>query len=317
MTADQMEEEKLALERSRLALDARAKRLEGKLAGEKQRLAEREFEVNLGPRGWVKDLFTPSSAVISAIVAAIIGLVGTFRAKQTELEIESKRDLSNAELERVKQETSIILKASEVQPQLDESAKELVRAQNILWFFDAGYIKSLPEERVKKLRAIAATSGRDTGAPPAVQTTNQPSAPPIQTYGPTASVLVRDGDDLVVNDASTNWWGASPHENGMTAVGVDLDKQPDFEGCALPFLYRGPKGLPKPSMSTLVEITNVATGERIKVPFIDYYKESQGEPGIDLTKAAYKKLYGSLERGMRVNYRIIGGAKYLDAKKSP
>jgi hypothetical protein len=98
-----MTSEELNFERRRLAIETRLKRAE-------QRLARDQFEHQKALGGGWRALLTPTGGVL---MAAAIGLLGTAAAKWAD----------NA-IERTKQETMIILKASEVPPTLSATPKD-------------------------------------------------------------------------------------------------------------------------------------------------------------------------------------------------
>lgn len=120
-----MDDEELKLERQRLRIDTRLRWKELKL---KQEEAARSKKAS---HGW-KFFLTPTGA---SIAAGIIALCGTAAGKWFDLHIENK-----------KAETDIILKASDVPSSLDDATRTKVRARNIIWFYQAGYI-SVPNQK--------------------------------------------------------------------------------------------------------------------------------------------------------------------------
>src|SRR5262245_49955666 len=106
--------DQLQFERQRLAVETSLRRVD-------QRLARDQFEFQKSQSastGW-KSLVTPTGGLL---VAAALGLGGTAVGKWADNEIENQ-----------KQQTTIILKASEVPPGVaDEKVQEVQRARNLL-----------------------------------------------------------------------------------------------------------------------------------------------------------------------------------------
>ena len=152
-----MDPEELKLERQRLAIETKLRRAELKLQ-------RHQFEANRPVHGGWKALLTPTGA---AIAAAVIGICGTAASKWFDLRIEKQ-----------KQETNVILKASEVPEFLDETSRSVQRARNLLWFAEAGYV-SLPERFVEQLRIDALLKKGQTPPAPAVQTATSGTAMPV------------------------------------------------------------------------------------------------------------------------------------------
>lgn len=138
-----MDANELELENRRLEIDTALRK-------EALELERRKIEAAHSPvTGW-KIILTPTGA---AVMAGFFGILGALGGKYLDLRVQNKT-----------QETSVILKASEVPPGMDKEEQIVQRASNLLWFSEAGYI-SLPEEYVKKLRA---TSGIKKGQIPDV-----------------------------------------------------------------------------------------------------------------------------------------------------
>ncbi|MBA7714579.1 hypothetical protein ES703_123605 [subsurface metagenome] len=130
------------------------------------------------------------------------------------------------------------------------------------------------------------------------------------------------GDDIVVRDVTSTWFGGidDPSDNGRTASGLSTRDNPDLIGCALPMDRAGsPKTdgspIPKlPYLTTIVAVTNKKTGTSLSVKLIDLgpAKPPASRHALDLTKAAFRALGGNPDDGvMRVDYKIIDGARHV------
>jgi hypothetical protein len=131
-------------------------------------------------------------------------------------------------------------------------------------------------------------------------------------FGFTAEV---DGDDIVVRGAQATWFGGAndSEDNGETASGISTKKRPNIQGCALPLNYGPCEGSPIPKVpwGTKVEVTHLATGDKITVPVIDLGPSRGTGHAIDLTVAAFQQ-FAPLSAGkIVVDYRIFGAAKRL------
>lgn len=144
-----MPPEELDFSRTKLAVETRLKRAD-------QRLAKAQFELERKKQsvaGW-KIFLTPTGA---AIAAAALGLLGTAAAKWADWNVTKKN-----------QETTIILRASDVPPTMSAEEQERQRARNLLWFANAKYI-DLPEGSSKQLTQIAQLRRGEALPPPIVQ----------------------------------------------------------------------------------------------------------------------------------------------------
>jgi hypothetical protein len=115
-------------ERTKLAVETRLKRADQALARKQFALEEAKFawdKKNDRQTGW-RFLITPTGALV---LVAAIGLIGTALGKWA--------DYLNT---KQQQETTVILKASEVPQSLSSEDRDLQRARNILWFAKAGYV---------------------------------------------------------------------------------------------------------------------------------------------------------------------------------
>lgn len=128
------------------------------------------------------------------------------------------------------------------------------------------------------------------------------------------AVLV-DGNDLVVRNAKTTWFGGAndPQDNGETASGISTKKRPEVMGCAIPMSFGPCKGSPLPRVpwGTKVEVKHLASGKTITVPVIDLGPARSTGNALDLTPAAFKHFAPLAVGKFTVDYRIPGGAKYL------
>lgn len=130
------------LERSRLAIETKLKRADQAIAKKQLALAEAQFEwqkEQAAHSGWEK-LLTPTGVVL---VAAALGLVGTAAGKWADY-LTTKRQ----------QQTTIILKASEVPPGIPRDEQDQQRARNLLWFAEARFIE-LPDRFTDQLRTAS------------------------------------------------------------------------------------------------------------------------------------------------------------------
>ncbi len=136
--------------------------------------------------------------------------------------------------------------------------------------------------------------------------------------------VVVDGDDLLVENVRATWFGGKDdnYDNGHTASGV-LNNQDGLStplGCALPIPGgHATSGTPFPKLpwKTQVRVFNIHTARTITVPLIDIgpAKPPAANAALDLTQSAFAALGGNKKAGsIRVNYRVIGGAKFLDLK---
>jgi len=131
-----------------------------------------------------------------------------------------------------------------------------------------------------------------------------------------------DGDDLVVRNVRATWFGgdSDPLDNGETASGVNTKGHPNLDGCALPMTgmhVPNTEGspLPKVPWKTIVRVYNRDNHKVMEIPVIDLgpAKPPHAHAALDLTIHAFKALGGSLNVGeLHVDYRVIGGATYLD-----
>ena len=126
---------------------------------------------------------------------------------------------------------------------------------------------------------------------------------------------VVDGKDIVVRGAVATWFGGAddPEDNGETASGISTKKRPAIEACALPMNFGPCKGSPLPRVpwGTPVEVTDVATGEKIIVPVIDLGPARGTGHAIDLTPAAFKRFAPIAQGKVKVDFRIPGGARWV------
>jgi len=122
-----------------------------------------------------------------------------------------------------------------------------------------------------------------------------------------------DGDDLVAKSVSATWFGGSndPEDNGETASGISTAKNPLLMGCSLPMDFGPCKGSPIPRLpwKTIVEVTH--EGQTIQLPVIDLGPSRGTGNAIDLTQAAFRRFHPLSVGKIKVDFRIIGGAKHL------
>lgn len=161
------------LARTRLAIETALKRADQRLARKQYALAEAQFEwqrEQATHSGW-KLLLTPTGVVI---VGAAIGLLGTAAGKWADY-LTTKRQ----------QETTIILKASEVPLSLPPAQQDLQRARNLLWFAEANYI-DLPTKFIAQLQKASKLEAGETLPPPIVE--SQSKIDPVK-LGLTANII--------------------------------------------------------------------------------------------------------------------------------
>ena len=135
------------------------------------------------------------------------------------------------------------------------------------------------------------------------------------------------GDDLIIRNARVTAFGGAndPQDSGETASGIST-KPPGTLGCALPRNYTGSNGPTREALigspipeslpwRTPVEFTELSTGKKLTVPFIDLGPNLKTTTNFgDLTVAAAKHFdpnASATRFEMRADIRIIGGAKYL------
>ncbi|SAL07325.1 hypothetical protein AWB81_08021 [Caballeronia arationis] len=157
-----MTEDQLA--RKKLAIETRLKRVDQALARKQLDLAQAEFEwkKSQGAHSGLAFLLTPTGVVL---VGAALGLLGTAASKWADY-------LST----RRQQETTMILKASEVSPAMSPAAQEIQRARNLRWFAEAGYI-DLPASYLSQLRAASKLESGQAVPPPVVELSTSGSKP--------------------------------------------------------------------------------------------------------------------------------------------
>ena len=106
-----------------------------------------------------------------------------------------------------------------------------------------------------------------------------------------------------------------PLDNGETASGVSTKDRPKILGCALPLNYGPCHGSPIPKVPwfTRVRVFSHNNNKTMTVPLIDLgpSRPPVAHAPIDLTQTAYIALAGSKNNDLTVDFRIIGGAKYL------
>ena len=152
-------EERLA--RSRLAADIRLKRVDQALAREQFEYSRRQPNLSR----W-STLISPTGVVL---VGAMLGLVGTAVGKYADY-LNTKRQ----------QETSVILKASDIPASLDAKQQAIQRARNLLWFSQAHYI-DLPADFAGQLEKDAQLKVGETLAAPVIDGSASPSTRPTAT----------------------------------------------------------------------------------------------------------------------------------------
>jgi hypothetical protein len=145
------------------------------------------------------------------------------------------------------------------------------------------------------------------------------------------------GNDIVVQGAKTTAFGgdSDKSDSGETACGFPSKGHPDLMGCALPLAGYAhsaaehaaldgtplphipfgltPKGADNPT-GAHVEVTDPATGKKTMVPVIDLGPAKGTGHALDLTVAAaqvFKANATANNFGMKLNYRIIDGAKFI------
>jgi GH24 family phage-related lysozyme (muramidase) len=141
------------LARQKLAAELLVKRSEHTLARKQLALAEAQLaqQSRQGSQEGFRFLFTPTGVVL---IGAALGLLGTAAGKYADY-VTTKSE----------QETSIILKASDVSPDVQPEEQTKQRARNLLWFNQAGYI-TLPGNFVEQLTKDAdLTKGQVLPAP--------------------------------------------------------------------------------------------------------------------------------------------------------
>ena len=145
------------------------------------------------------------------------------------------------------------------------------------------------------------------------------------------------GDDIVVQGAKATAFGGANDatDNGQTASGFPTRGHPDLMGCGLPLAgyarsaaeHAALDGTPLPHMpfgltatggdnpaGAHVELTDPKTGKKTTVPVIDLGPAKETGHAVDLTVAAanlFKNNATANNFAMKLNYRIIGGARFV------
>jgi hypothetical protein len=145
------------------------------------------------------------------------------------------------------------------------------------------------------------------------------------------------GEDIVVRGAKATAFGGDNDaaDSGQTACGFPTKGHPDLMGCALPLggyansaaEHAALDGTPLPHMpfgltargadnpdGAHVEVTDPATGVKTTVPVIDLGPAKNTGHALDLTVAAarvFKSNATANNFSMKLNYRIVGGAKFV------
>lgn len=138
-----------------------------------------------------------------------------------------------------------------------------------------------------------------------------------------------DGQDILVLHARATAFGGShdSQDNGETASGISTRENPGLRACALPMIYTGAgralkkalggSPIPRLPWKTLVRIRCQETGRELTVPVIDLGPAKRTGNAIDLTVAAARYFQPNATASrfeMVCDYRIIGGAKFLNGK---
>jgi hypothetical protein len=148
-------------------------------------------------------------------------------------------------------------------------------------------------------------------------------------------VLETDGDDIVVRNVKTTWFGGDtdPDDSGETASGRVTKGNPGILGCALPMdlsiespANQRPRnypptrgsGLPRiPSFTKpVVSSEDDSITQEIELIDIGPNKRAGSIAGFDPTQAAFVALGGKADfkhnsGDMICHYRIPGGVRYL------
>jgi hypothetical protein len=153
-----MSPEEVKWNRQKLAIETKLKRIDQKFAREQFRAT----------RGW-RSLMTPTGAIL---IAATLGLMGTAVGKWADNQIESR-----------KQQTALVLKASEVSTSGSAEEQKVQRAANLLWFVQTQTL-SLSDEVLADLRQSAGVSPGQLVPPPTIVPSGgaSPEAPPRPNY---------------------------------------------------------------------------------------------------------------------------------------
>ncbi len=132
-----------------------------------------------------------------------------------------------------------------------------------------------------------------------------------------------ENNDLWVRNVTATWFGGDhdPDDDGETASGILTRGHPDLLGCALPMQgFRVTRGSPLPRIPWRTPVEVHAGDRQVNVELIDLGPAAPplAHGVIDLTPAAFIALAGALHVGsIRVNFRIVGGAQYLPARRHP
>ena len=141
------------LARDKLAIETRLKRTDQEIARKQFALTRDRFEwekSQAAHSGW-RLLLTPTGVVLAG---AALGLLGTAAGKWADYQTTKRQ-----------QETTIILKASDVPATLSAKAQVEQRARNLLWFSQARYIELPPTFVIELTRAANLPAGETVPAP--------------------------------------------------------------------------------------------------------------------------------------------------------
>jgi hypothetical protein len=116
-------------------------------------LKKQEFELQR-QQSWFSRWNTPA---VAAIVAGLLGYIGTLISGCESRQQERDKYEATLAVERQKQEGTLILNMIKTEGTQDEREKRA--AANLVFLADASLVKSIPEERLKNLRAKAGTTG--------------------------------------------------------------------------------------------------------------------------------------------------------------
>src|SRR5581483_10009364 len=130
----------------------------GKMTPQEVELKKRELE--LKEREMTQSKW--SGPVTVAIIAGIVGIVGTFVTSALNRDLERTKYKGSAELERQKQEGSLILEAIKTGGATEE--KEKLAAANLVFLADAGLV-TINEPKLTELRIKAGSAIPSLPAP--------------------------------------------------------------------------------------------------------------------------------------------------------
>lgn len=205
-----------SLEERRFALDRRKLEQERQLKEKELALKAKELQQN--PSWWANPL-------VLAIVAGFVGYVGTLVSSYFNLRVEREKQESNLLLEAIKTTGT-------------PAEKEKQTAANLVFFADAGLIKSLKPAKLAELRVIAQGAGPSLPAPAGVefgssvtsdlQSKLQSELVKYQKYWTDVGYDLDQAQDRPIVRIDEGARGNSFFQDNSIILGPDLAQEPEY-----------------------------------------------------------------------------------------